>query len=83
MAHGVLTRALSRADDVQSRHAVHLSALTLNPPFSSFLPTPDRGFSPVQALLLVTVNGGITDALTAARSQLRADLMQAVLNGFW
>ena len=45
MAHGVLTRALSRADDVQSLHAVHLSALTLNPPFSSFLPTPDRGFS--------------------------------------
>ena len=39
-------RALSRADDVQSLHAVHLSALTLNPPFSSFLPTPDRGFSP-------------------------------------
>ena len=30
-----------RAEDVQSLHAVHLSALTLNAPFNSFLPAHD------------------------------------------
>ena len=41
-----------RAEDVQSLDAVHLSALTLNAPFNSFLPAHDPVLSPSSPLFL-------------------------------